>query len=266
LNSRRENKKKQQKHNAANRKAAIADQAASQEAIKGEPQPKHQEVAGENGYSMHKPPDSILALWGALLGVAVALIYLLQLLNMQSELGILQRDQRAWLKIDIAAPWKEPRKRDQAASLLQDMDYVWLPLIISNTGKIPAKQIDVRGVTEIHARVEESDLAYHPAFEHVTSKVVFPNDSFPFEANMYEHHADTDTNSFHKLTGHDRAELLSGESYMMVYARAIYNDAFGEHWVKFCGSIMLDTTDENKPYQARNCGEYNDTGDGPMPK
>jgi hypothetical protein len=48
---------------------------------------------------MYKPPDSALALWGVLLGAALAFIYFMQLHAMQGQLDVMKLQQRPWVGI-----------------------------------------------------------------------------------------------------------------------------------------------------------------------
>jgi hypothetical protein len=125
--------RKDKKQRDANRRAAINSELADQEPSDPAPNHKNRRVIEEDTFPVYKPPDSVVAVAGVLVGIVVALIYGMQLWVMQRQLDAMRRDQRAWVSADIAV--KGP------LTFTQDMAFLPIDMVVTNVGHSPAQYV-----------------------------------------------------------------------------------------------------------------------------
>jgi hypothetical protein len=92
-----------------------------------------------NKHSMYKPPDSALALWGVLLGIAGAVIYFLQLGAMRTQLDLMDKEftmsHRPWVTMAGLAAVVKPLTFDSEDA------HVDITLPLKNGGSSPALNV-----------------------------------------------------------------------------------------------------------------------------
>lgn len=129
----RQTRSQEKKKNAAKRGCGINNEALCQEPPDPDPRKKDREFIEQETYSIYKPPDSVMASWGVVLGIAVTLVYGMQLLVMQGQLDTMQKDQRSWVSTDITV----------TGPLTFTPDLVLLPIhmVVTNVGHSPAQYV-----------------------------------------------------------------------------------------------------------------------------
>jgi len=189
---------------------------------------------------MYKPPDSTLALWGVLLGIAVAFIYFMQWRAMDQAMRI---DERAWITII---------QKEKAVTVSAPT----ATLQITNTGKTPALEISAK------AFIEVVPLGTDPHFDRdpgvpasVTSTgVLIPNYPHEFEVVRRRRVGSSFLVEEDSFTTDEATSLKAGKSYMATYGTAVYQDIFHQpHWIHFCFSEILPAG----TYAPPSCAEYN---------
>jgi hypothetical protein len=58
---------------------------------------------------------------------------------------------------------------------------------------------------------------------------------------------------------------LNGDSYLILFAQAVYADQFGKHWTRVCYWRDYDTRPSGG-FNADTCVAWNSVGDGDPPK
>jgi len=130
---------------------------------------------------------------------------------------------------------------------------------ITNTGKIPMLSAFVAGHIEVIQDTQAAALANgnHRA-DGLFHSFVFPNDSFPFSANLH----DEKSGQIRGFTDSEARALREGRSYIAIFGFITYRDQIGSHWLRFCDWHNY------VPYSvsnASNCVSMNKAGDGKMP-
>jgi hypothetical protein len=138
---------------------------------------------------VYKPPDSTLALWGVLLGAAVALIYFLQLWAMRDQLNLMDKQFAVSHR-----PWVGIKGLDKNGPLVFDSDgaHAIVDFTIQNGGSSPAINVlaashllieDSRKLTFINNLINDSTFICPPPPFHRSlpwGGFVLPGNAEPF--------------------------------------------------------------------------------------
>jgi hypothetical protein len=171
---------------------------------------------------------------------------------------------RSWIEIRLGGEGDKPRT---VKKILADLKSLALPLVFTNIGKFPIKDILIEGNVEV---IDSSEpVSFHPASAHFNKNhskegmnILFPSRSGDFLAAAFPKFGEgTETPNPSELNERDKKGLADGSKYVMVFARGTFRDAFGKHWVEFCEPIMF-AAGQGK---YGDCINYNDAGDGDMP-
>ena len=178
-------------------------------------------------------PESWTSVGTVVLGAAVALIYLLQLIAMNTSISLSrkasERESRAWISIH------------QNGTLQAVVDrIISVPLRINNIGKTPAKDTVAAVVVEIIPKEQSPTLDQNMILPRYRSEIGdrFPGDYQDFDVvaqktkGQVEKGGDTEERY---LTKPEYDGLMAGKTYIAVHGRVAYSDVFKvRHWTGFC--------------------------------
>jgi len=134
-----------------------------------------------------------------------------------------------------------------------------VPTELINVGKTPAKNVHGNIVVGVFKKGEDLDFSYtsgHASYR-VMAGTIFPNGQIveSFEAIKHgQEHAESII-----FTTQLKDELFSGQSFLIVHGKIVYNDVFGtEHWTTYCRYVLHP---ELISEQCTGCAEaFNGTG------
>ncbi|HEY6251058.1 MAG TPA: hypothetical protein VI685_13940 [Candidatus Angelobacter sp.] len=192
--------------------------------------------------------DSPVAIGTLLAGVIVATIYFFQLSTMQQTLHIEQHSQRAWLQLSSKLNEIVKEQKITRSELLDKMDTIVLPAIISNSGKTPAISIKVDIVLEIIRNGEDPPFDYSKRHTVEIWGILFPGERHEFPVIAYRRDG-----SEAVLTEDERQGLRNGQLFIRKYGRITYEDRFGQHWTQYC--VWMPFAAGN--YTSSSCTPYN---------
>ena len=176
-------------------------------------------------------------------------------------------DKRAWMdvKSDIGNPAKLP-----------DNCSILTPIQISNTGRIPARRVEIRIATAVLPKDTSPDFGLAPNQKGpaqgttgvwYAAGVIMPNsppftlDDFGPKNNTTSHvilQPEVVTAAAPLLYTPDLKDKINkGEWYVEVHGRITYDDAFGSHWIQFCKFMASHSFQFTN--SAKQCVDYNDT-------
>ena len=175
----------------------------------------------------------------------------------------LRIDKRAWM--DIGNPAKLP-----------DNCSILTPIQISNTGRIPARKVEIRiaaavlpkeSIPDFGLAVTQTIPTQGTTGLWFTAGVVMPNspplilDDFGPKNNPTSHvilQSETITAAAPMLYTPDLKDKINkGDWYVEVHGRITYDDAFGSHWIQFCKFMASHSFHFTN--SAKQCVDYNDT-------
>lgn len=239
--------KRQQVRRNAQQEAANLALPNTVTATKEAPEPARGQANHKEGIAMgfreflKRPSVTDWCVAGFTFVLALSAIY--QFIIMGGQLDVMRTDQRAWLQFQ-ASPTKPGS--DGATWQLTSGQPVTYPLRVVNTGKTPAKNLDMKIFIDIVPADQEPPLEYvdknsgHP-YGHITSGIVFPNADF--NQTVVRPSAD----------GSPQLAIKDGKSYLAVYGVIDYDDVFKTHRrTKFCAWIATSGT-----FHASGCTKYN---------
>jgi hypothetical protein len=180
-----------------------------------------------NARSFRKPDAFDLALYGLILAAIAGVIYYLQLKTMQSQLDLAERqmrqDQRPWVTITSR---HGPIEEDGG---LQDV------LTLNDTGKTPAKDINIDADIEIVPHAASPRLAYDRLHTIIPLNMLYPTVSTPVHVDRRRLSPITNADEPWLISKPEKLSLLSGNSYSATYLFITYKDIYGvNHWQKWC--------------------------------
>jgi hypothetical protein len=155
----------------------------------------------------------------------------------------MRQDHRAWIKIPPASP-------ELAISMDGSGNKVFAKLTMVNVGRAPAGDVNLKVVIQLVKDGEAPNFSYEHGWD-AAYGLLYPDDPIPpIEVTMMDTKGkdailkDTELN-----------DLISGGSYIAVYATVTYVDIFGiHHWTHSCGWKGLK---QGKNYNPKNCYSYN---------
>jgi hypothetical protein len=192
--------------------------------------------------------DYIIALFTVIL--AVAAIY--QFIITNSQLRVMRNDERAWLKFDL-----QPDKTDssEVTMKLTAGQPIFFPIRVTNIGKTPARNINMKIFIEVVPATQEpslnrvDDLSHHYPAGELIAGIVYPTTDFK---QLVMRPGDS-LGSAELATPEEVTSVLSGKSYLAAYGIIAYDDVFEiRHWTKFC-----TWNGTNGAFAAQQCTEYN---------
>jgi hypothetical protein len=136
----------------------------------------------------------------------------------------MRQDQRAWIDVHIKGMEKPIENRPVEALVS-----------FNNTGKTPAIQFHMDVVVEIVPTERGPKFNYSVAHRNSIAGYVFQNTA-PVDARFFVQHYGKRKEIVDDLLSHaDYEMLMSGDSYLAVYALLKYKDIFGvQHWAQIC--------------------------------
>jgi hypothetical protein len=190
---------------------------------------------------MYRPPDSVLPLWGVLLGALVAFIYSMLLYATDRAMKV---DQRAWV-----GPINVRHMHPSASAGVR------VQLALINVGKTPAFVSSIQK-NSLFMDGDLTELPPDPSLQQdfAGRAVLFPNQAgigVDIPAPDY--------------TDADLTAIRNHHKTLNFYGKVEYSDIFGDrHFTKFCYHYVV--TWGPLPFEGLTaCREYNDTDDA-MPK
>jgi hypothetical protein len=183
------------------------------------------------------------ATWAAF--VAASVYGAIAFLQWRDSHNNFRMDERAWLNIEGKFP-----------DTVQERDSIVSQVRMENTGKTPGKQIKAEYVVLVLKSTDPITFDYvDPRHSNDFVGILAPKE-FSLSP-VVEFDSELNVVSFTKNQAED---LMSGRSYLAVYGRGKYFDAFRDpHWFHFC---KWKSYFKGASYNARSCVAYNDTGDG----
>lgn len=139
---------------------------------------------------------------------------------------------------------------------------IFWPITMTNIGKSVAVDIHADGVLELLDRNQPPSFSYSP---HTTMDIAafYPQDIADFTVPFGP------INAPQKFTKEQYDGLMSGNSYLAVFAEITYKDQFGQHWARSCDWMGASTGPKTDPliraYPSRPCVDWNTFGDGAPP-
>jgi hypothetical protein len=168
---------------------------------------------------------------------------------------------RSWIEIRLSDKDK-PRTVEKT---LSDLKSLAIPLVFTNIGRFPVKNVVLAGSVEL-VKSDEA-VSFHPAAPHFKSphsrmglNILFPTRGNDFMAAAFQE--TKEMSEVRHLTATDKRALRGGSEYLMVFARGTFDDGFGKHWVESCEPIFFG----GRGGRYGDCINYNDAGDRDMPK
>jgi hypothetical protein len=169
-----------------------------------------------------------------------------------NQLDVMRKDERAWLQVKSQIPFS--KEVDQPFQLEAGKDLTF-PLVLSNIGKTPAKNIVVvafvktRSIYEVPP-LECVDQGNTCTPNGASTGILFPNDHFDFPSVR------VDQNGNIKVTDQEFTAWKEGQIYAVVFGKVTYDDAFGlSHWTKFCSWHLAKL---GMLAKTRPCAQYSD--------
>jgi hypothetical protein len=177
-----------------------------------------------------------------------------QFIIMNGQLGVMQVDQRAWLKMAAAPNRPGGESFTLAVTPGQPVSF---PLVLTNTGKTPALDVAAKMFIAI------VDASQSPPLEQVQSNkyphglltmgILFPNVDVAHPVTRT-----TEKGQPIAATDSEVLSLKEGKSYVAAYGVVTYRDVFKvPHWTKFCSWIA----EPKSTFAAAKCVAFN-TVDG----
>jgi hypothetical protein len=137
-----------------------------------------------------------------------------------------------------------------------------------NPGHTPAKHIVAYATVEVVDKGASANFRYVEATDsgmrlglRETTAIIFPG---PYPTDLARPPHVINIHSYRsngwevsELSAKERADLTSGNSYLVWYARVTYADDYGSHWTQFCWWKSF----VNGYYNSRSCADYNGAGD-----
>jgi hypothetical protein len=172
---------------------------------------------------------------------------------------------RSWIEFSLdESPQKPTKSIEQLLAQLTEFSFL---LNVKNIGRFPIRGIHMEGSVELPNSNEP--VSHDRFFGNLHGKagmnILYPERSTKFTATWFQKSRNGGLQPV-EISEPDRKELLAGSKYIMVYARATFDDGFGKHWVEFCEPFIFEQTRSWKlAYKYGDCITYNDAGDGDPP-
>jgi hypothetical protein len=135
---------------------------------------------------------------------------------------------------------------------------------VMNSGKTACKKIWMEFQIEVFKNVDKVGFDYaSPYITKLNLGLLSPNAGSPFPIRNVH-----DRFQVEQLTKDQADDLRNGRAYIAVYGRGTYWDMFGkQHWFHECGwkSYYAYFGGTGGEYEASECVNYNDIGDGNLP-
>jgi len=187
--------------------------------------------------------------------LTVALVYIgtMQACIYREQLSVMRMDQRAWIKI-------YPAERDgkEIRAQIEIGKPISVPLLINNTGRSPAREIDGNFATVILSKDQPLNFEYgHRSSWHVGVKALAPELPQPIDAMAIQ-----DDQVIYDTKAIDDA-LVAGNSRVFTYGIVTYCDAFRKkHTTSLCtftGPPGITASTPAMRDAIYKCGHYTDT-------
>jgi hypothetical protein len=171
----------------------------------------------------------------ALLTGAAIIVAGLTAVFILSQRNDARKDQRPWVRVWIDV---DSIQRDSANISVM---HHWL-----NSGKTPAKNVDVEFSIERVVNGYEPMLSDDHRYGRLTAGVGFPNHQL--DVHLFAH----------DFVPTEADDFLATKIFFVVYGIATYTDVYGtRHWTKFCQPIIHPPGD----FTYKKCTDYSDTDD-----
>lgn len=173
------------------------------------------------------------------------------------QLAVMRNDQRAWVQVQqLPVDEKNPKVDIAAGKLIQ------VPVKITNTGKTPARNVELRLAVEV---VPASDA---PDF-HCVERSSCPDDInlwgilFPSETDAMFGRRWTWKGLAPVATDTDASAWQQEKVYLAIYGMVVYDDVYKvHHWTRFCYWQNYPDNGEHTHFHAKDCTEYNSVDGG----
>jgi hypothetical protein len=185
------------------------------------------------------------------LGIVVAALSGVIFWNQMKQM---RTDQRAWVVL-TSSNFTYP-KNDATGEIT-----VVLPMLITNTGKTPARKSVVNIATQIVPNGANVIFDYDRVTVENVVGIIYPNSHLDINAQLLRRNRNAAERSETRyLSSSESKDLTEGRTFLAVYAKGSYTDVFGTaHWYRFCAFGTLSP----QPIQvtAESCANYNDSDD-----
>jgi hypothetical protein len=173
--------------------------------------------------------------------LAAAGIYQFIILN--SQLGVMRKDQRPWLKLDFNL------------NNLAVGQPIRATMHIVNNGKTPARVVWGDMAIERVKNGELARLDYPLPHSRFTTGLVFPNDPLDTPITMMRPSASTAEDEL--LMQSELEDFQHLKIFFAIYATVYYKDFFGvDHWTKRC--VVVGPSNVPGTFTGQNCTNYGD--------
>jgi hypothetical protein len=163
-----------------------------------------------------------------------------------------QVDQRAWIQITPTIP---------IPPIDQNTVISKLPVMVKNVGKSAALHCSVETVVDIVSAQYSPDFRFTGKIHGAADvPLIFPGTSAePVPAMMF-----MSDGSPRNLTRSEIQSLINGDTYLVLFTEARYDDPFGKHWTHSC-TWKDYSRDPKSVFNADGCVRWNALGDGDPP-
>jgi hypothetical protein len=177
----------------------------------------------------------------------------------------LDASNRSWVEPVLAPPWHEeaaPTNPKVFADQHYDLEVQYT---LTNIGRVPITNVKVDTAIEVLDRLESPHFAYAQPHWGETASILYPSRQLGAPAIWLQRTANGG-NVHHEVTEDLKRQFDTGEKYFVAYGEGSFDDPLGAHWFRFCSWILLSDAKYGLPsVQARDCADYNSTGDGIEP-
>ena len=169
------------------------------------------------------------------------------------QLQVMQSDERGWLEFDLTPCSRQSQKEHYYFRVGQPLS---VPVNVTNIGKIPVRDVQIKIFSDIFSATKRVplNLVDDPAsrsYAEITSGFVFPAKRMDFNATR------TNNGQFMPTTVAEVSALQSGDSYLAIFGRITYKDAFNtRHTTNFCAWVPNESI-TYREYQTRSCVAFN---------
>jgi hypothetical protein len=111
---------------------------------------------------------------------------------------------------------------------------ITIPVVITNTGKTPAREVHGKFVAIMVLNGQSPDFTYSDQFVFdETEGIMFPKGPEPFEVSLMR--LTPNKRGPWILTEAESADLQTGKIFLEIYGETTYQDVFNTtHWLHFC--------------------------------
>lgn len=174
----------------------------------------------------------------------LAAVGIYQFIILDSQLGVMRKDQRPWLKLELTL------------NNLTVGQPITATMKVVNNGKTPARAISGDMVIERVKDGEQAQINYPLPHARFSTGLLFPNDPFVTPIKMVRK-SSTGATEDDLLMQSELEDFQKFRIFFVAYATINYEDFLGvDHWTKVCAVEVPANTPGD--FTGKNCTDYGD--------